>query len=93
MAAMTNGEAFRYDFGIYATELWAMPEDNFLEWLNAPCDRPKNMPSVQPEIVRCKNCTYFIEDKLFGDCWCYTYGANRVKPDDFCSKGVRRADA
>lgn len=51
MPTMTNGEAFRYDFGIYATELWAMPEDNFLEWLNAPCDRerPKNMPSAQQE--------------------------------------------
>ena len=32
---MINAELFRKIFGIYATELWAMPEDKFLEWLNA----------------------------------------------------------
>ena len=31
----TNGDKFRKLFGIYATELWAMPEAKFLEWLNA----------------------------------------------------------
>ena len=52
---MTNAEAFEYDFGIYATELWAMPEAKFLEWLNAPCDRerPADM------LVRCKDCTHW----------------------------------
>ena len=53
---MTNAEAFRYDFGIYATELWAMPEKQFLEWLNAPCDREK----PRDIIVRCKNCRWFV---------------------------------
>ena len=32
---MTNAEKFKQIFGIYATELWAMPEEKFLEWLNA----------------------------------------------------------
>lgn len=32
---MNNAEKFKSIFGIYATELWAMPEDKFLEWLNA----------------------------------------------------------
>lgn len=32
---MTNAEKFKQFFGIYATELWAMPEEKFLEWLNA----------------------------------------------------------
>lgn len=32
---MTNAEKFKQLFGIYATELWAMPEEKFLEWLNA----------------------------------------------------------
>ena len=41
MPLMTNAEAFRYDFGIYATELWAMTEAQFLEWLNAECDRER----------------------------------------------------
>lgn len=31
---MTNAEKFYKLFGIYATELWAMPEEKFLEWLN-----------------------------------------------------------
>lgn len=32
---MNNAEKFKSIFGIYATELWAMPKDKFLEWLNA----------------------------------------------------------
>jgi hypothetical protein len=32
----TNADAFHEVFGIYATELWAMPEKDFLEWLNTP---------------------------------------------------------
>lgn len=31
---MNNAEKFKKVFGIYATELWAMPEENFLRWLN-----------------------------------------------------------
>lgn len=29
-----NREVFKQIFGIYATELWAKPESEFLEWLN-----------------------------------------------------------
>lgn len=32
---LTNAYKFREIFGIYATELWAMPEQEFLNWLNA----------------------------------------------------------
>lgn len=31
---MNNAEKFKKVFGIYATELWAMPEEDFLRWLN-----------------------------------------------------------
>ena len=31
---MNNAEKFKQLFGIYATELWAMPEMDFLKWLN-----------------------------------------------------------
>ena len=31
---MTNAEKFYKSFGMYATELWAMPEEMFLKWLN-----------------------------------------------------------
>ena len=30
----TNSNLFKQIFGIYATELWSMPEEEFLEWLN-----------------------------------------------------------
>ena len=32
---MTNADKFKQIFGIYATELWVMPEEDFLAWLNA----------------------------------------------------------
>ena len=32
---MNNAEKFQEAFGLYATELWAKPENEFLEWLNA----------------------------------------------------------
>lgn len=49
MAEMTNADLFLRVFGIYATELWAMPEQQLLEWLNAPCNRErlKDMLSAQ----------------------------------------------
>lgn len=49
MAEMTNADFFQREFGIYATELWAMTEQQFLVWLNAPFDkeRTKGMQSVQ----------------------------------------------
>lgn len=31
---MTNSERFRKIFGVYATEIWALPEEEFLQWLN-----------------------------------------------------------
>ena len=35
---MTNADKFQQVFGIYATELWAKPEKEFLEWLNASAE-------------------------------------------------------
>lgn len=32
--ATNNAELFKQTFGIYATEVWAMSESKFLEWLN-----------------------------------------------------------
>ena len=31
---LSNGEIFKQVFGLYATEVWSMSEDNFLKWLN-----------------------------------------------------------
>jgi len=38
MNEMTNGDLFENIFGIYATELWSMTENDFLNWLNAEAD-------------------------------------------------------
>ena len=32
---MKNADKFKTVFGLYATELWAMPEEEFLKWLNS----------------------------------------------------------
>ena len=32
---MKNADKFKSVFGLYATELWAMPEGEFLRWLNS----------------------------------------------------------
>ena len=32
---MKNADKFKDVFGLYATELWAMPEEEFLRWLNS----------------------------------------------------------
>jgi hypothetical protein len=32
---MNNAEKFREVFGMFATEVWAMPEDTFLKWLKS----------------------------------------------------------
>lgn len=88
MPLMTNAEAFRYDFGIYATELWAMTEAQFLEWLNADCD--KERPNAVP-VVRCKDCKWFRFHKTA--LWCEKErGLNYPQYDSFCSWGERRED-
>lgn len=39
---MTNADKFKSIFGLYATELWAKPEKDFLEWLNADAEPFEN---------------------------------------------------
>ena len=41
---MTNAEKFKQAFGIYATELWAMLEEDFLKWLNAEAETKDWIP-------------------------------------------------
>ena len=42
---MTNADKFKSLFGIYATELWAMPEKDFLEWLNSEVSNCSESPN------------------------------------------------
>ena len=49
------------------------------------------LPTIQPEIVRCKDCKYteYIDDVQ--TLWCTECGQGRtVAPNDFCSYAERR---
>ena len=37
---MTNADTFKAEFGLYATEIWAMSEKEFLYWLNSKYQVP-----------------------------------------------------
>ena len=39
---MTNAELFRKTFNLYATEVWAMSEQDFLRWLNSNTNASAN---------------------------------------------------
>lgn len=51
---MTNADKFEQLFGIYATELWAMPESDFLKWLNEEVPN-RTTEKPQNERVNCEN--------------------------------------
>lgn len=42
---MTNADKFKSLFGIYATELWAMPEKDFLKWINSEAINCSEIPN------------------------------------------------
>ena len=46
----------------------------------------RNAPSVQPEIVRCKDCKWKQGSE------CVRFSDVRPFPDDFCSRAERRTD-
>ena len=49
---MTNADKFKSIFGLYATELWAKPEKDFLEWLNADDELFGNSEQLDDTISR-----------------------------------------
>ena len=54
-----------------------------------------NLPSTQPDIIRCKDCKYWTHIKRTNRYWCKTddglFDLN-PSPDDFCSRAERRID-
>ena len=42
---MTNADKFKNIFGLYATELWSMPEKDFLKWLNSEAMNCSEIPT------------------------------------------------
>ena len=49
---MTNADKFKNIFGLYATELWSMPEKDFLKWLNSEAMNCSEIPNNSDLISR-----------------------------------------
>lgn len=49
------------------------------------------LPSAQPEIIRCKDCKRQDTDNVFLSMWCYEM-RTFVKPNEFCSRAVMRGE-
>ena len=93
---MTNADKFRHLFGIYATELWTMPESDFLEWLNADAQDTPTVDAVP--VVRCKDCEHWKREENqvgeIGEDYFCAFDCNKSYRDDFfCADGERREDA
>ena len=61
---MNNAEKFKQLFGIYATELWAMPEEKFLEWLNAEALEQQEKDRWRPATENPKKPNYQFDTYL-----------------------------
>ena len=139
---MNNAEKFEKTFGIYATEMWAMPESEFLSWLNSLhdvnatnttdtisrqdaidalyCTNPtepyihiddavkaiKELPSVESQIIRCKDCKHRVVNEHYGEkgyfklkAYCdldtgdiFELGRCAEEDDWFCADAERREE-
>jgi len=49
---MINADKFKSIFGLYATELWSMPEKDFLKWLNSEAMNCSEIPNNSDTISR-----------------------------------------
>ena len=55
----------------------------------------KELPSVESEIIRCKDCKYWTHIKRTNRYWCKTDDGlfdSNPSPDDFCSRAERKSD-
>ena len=55
---MLVADRFKQIFGVYATEIWALPESDFLNWLNSEA------PELKIEIREMTNSE--IIEKIYG---------------------------
>lgn len=53
---MNNADKFKQIFDLYATELWAMSEKDFLAWLNAESDASDTNSNDMEELKPCPFC-------------------------------------
>lgn len=77
---MTNADRFHQIFGLFATEVWAFPEKEFLNWLNS---EPPEL--TVRALTRCEKCMRYDTDNE--KC---TRTGEIMLANDFCSMGTRR---
>lgn len=62
---MTNADKFKEIFNCYATELWALPENEFLIWLNNEYNEQNEIHYEHPslKLFKCNHCgwEYYAE--------------------------------
>lgn len=67
---------------------------NVVNYINKVIDKIKDLPSAQPEIIRCRDCKHGSPNGRYG-CRFYhykNYETHEMKPDDFCSRAERREE-
>ena len=76
--------------------LWSLDVELRPSAIDAILNMLNGLPSVQPEIIRCKDCKHyqFSDNRAFGFPvkMCEWFGFADVDDDDFCSRAERRAD-
>ena len=83
---MINAVKFKKVFGVYATEIWAMPESDFLRWLNGEYNGEERKTGKWIDVADeydkragrhdyvCSECKTFARSFVSGyeDWWCGT---------------------
>ena len=86
---MKNADLFKDTFGTYATEIWSMPENDFLKWLNEDAE-PKTGHWIMPVQddgmsdpiyyqVRCSKCGFDLDPQTW-HMELHQYGADKYCP-------------
>lgn len=58
---MKNADLFKDTFGTYATEIWSMPENDFLKWLNEDA-KPKTGHWIAEENEEMETIGYYCSE-------------------------------
>ena len=93
---MTNADKFKNIFGLYATELWSMPEKDFLKWLNSKVVNCSEIPNNSDTISR-QQAIDALKEKVFHNLSDEFYGAMQVldelpsaQPEDWMERNKER---
>lgn len=96
MKEMTNADKFKNIFGLYATELWSMPEKDFLKWLNSKVVNCSEIPNNSDTISR-QQAIDALKEKVFHNLSDEFYGAMQVldelpsaQPEDWMERNKER---